>query len=159
MKIRTLTGDDVPSMWTINEAGLPGVGKVSQAQMADLLELCVLPIGEFDGPSLVGFVLCLLPGTTYGSPNYGWFCERYSSFVYVDRIAVAPAYRNQQVGSRLYRKVFEYAEAAKSPIAAEVSLSPPNPGSLRFHARHQFTQIGTLEHAEQSVGMFLRNAQ
>ena len=154
--LRRLTAEDVPTLWRINEEGLPGVGKVSEEALADLLSLADLPLGAFDGEVLVGFVLCLLPGTRYGSLNYAWFNDHYDQFVYVDRIAVAQAHRNHQLGSLLYAKVIEHADERGWPVAAEVSLQPPNPGSMRFHQRHDFAEVGTLHHAHQSVTMLLR---
>ena len=43
------------------------------------------------------------------------------------------------------------------PVAAEVSLKPPNPDSIRFHKRHGFAEVGILHHEEKSVTMMLRN--
>ena len=156
MNLRTLHIDDVPALWHINEAGLPGVGKVSQTALADLLTLSGLALGAWDGNTLVGFVLCLLPGTRYGSPNYAWFNQHYDHFLYVDRIAITPTHRDRQIGSHLYEAVIEHANKQNWPIAAEVSLEPPNPGSMRFHRRHGFAEVGTLHHEHQSVTMFLR---
>ncbi len=153
---RELTPQDLPAMWRINEEGLPGVGEVSPEALGDLLTLCELPIGAYLNDELVGFVLCLLPGTRYGSPNYAWFNARYGTFLYVDRIAVATKARDHGIGSALYGRVATYADARSSPVVAEVSLVPPNPGSLRFHGRHGFSQVGVLEHPNQQVAMMFR---
>ena len=106
----------------------------------------------------MGFVLCLLPSTRYKSPNYGWFNERYPEFLYVDRIAVGQASRNAGVGQTLYGQVIAHAQQKKWPVAAEVNLDPPNPGSMRFHRRHGFEQVGELEHSTYTVAMVLRPA-
>ena len=156
LSIRPLTPVDIPAMWRINEEGLPGVGKVAPEAMMELLTLSELPLGALDGDQLVGFVLCLVPRTRYGSPNYGWFNDRYPQFLYVDRIAVAETHRNRGVGSHLYRRVAEEADRRRWPIAAEVSVRPLNAGSMRFHARHRFEAVGTLEHPNQTVTMFIR---
>ena len=156
LTLRLLTPEDVPTLWRINEEGLPGVGEVSEEALADLLSLAELPLGAWDGDELVGFVLCLLPGTRYGSLNYAWFNERYDAFLYVDRIAVAERHRDRQVGGALYARVIAYAEARGWPVAAEVSLKPPNPGSMRFHGRHGFVEVGKLHHPYQSVTMVMR---
>ena len=86
--LKPLGEADLPAMWQINEEGLPGVGKVSEGDLAALLGLADLPVGAFHGTTLAGFVLCLPPGTPYGSLNYAWFNARYAHFLYVDRIAV-----------------------------------------------------------------------
>ncbi len=157
INLRRLQTDDVPALWQINEEGLPGVGKVSQGALVDLLSLADLPLGAMDGEELVGFVLCLLPGTRYASLNYAWFNQRYEHFLYVDRIAVAQGQRNRQIGGFLYARVIEQAEKHGWPVAAEVSLKPPNPGSMRFHRRHGFSEVGVLHHESQSVTMLLRD--
>ena len=76
-------------MWVINEEGLPGTGQVSQEALAELLDLAVLSLGAYQQGTLVGFVICLPPGTRYGSPNYAWFNTKLDTFIYVDRIAVS----------------------------------------------------------------------
>ncbi|MED5496699.1 MAG: GNAT family N-acetyltransferase, partial [Candidatus Thermoplasmatota archaeon] len=94
----------------------------------------------------------------YGSLNYAWFNEHYDSFVYVDRIAVSEENRNKGVGSALYNHVVSYSKQHGVPVAAEVNREPPNPGSMRFHNRFGFEEVGVLHHAEKSVTMFLKQA-
>ena len=156
MEIRALQISDSSLIWKINEQGLPGTGKVSEQEIVDLLEFSSLSIGLFDNNSLLGFVICLPPKTAYGSLNYLWFNERYDDFLYVDRIAVSTANRNQKIGSKLYQAVIDTASKLGVPIAAEVNLRPPNPDSVRFHQRHGFTEIGQFEHGQKAVIMMLR---
>ena len=156
MEIRALQTSDSSSIWEINEQGLPGTGKVSEQEILDLLNYSSLSIGLFDNNSLLGFVICLPPKTAYGSLNYLWFNERYDDFLYVDRIAVSTANRNQKIGSKLYQAVIDTAAKLGVPIAAEVNLRPPNPDSVRFHQRHGFTEIGQFEHGQKAVIMMLR---
>jgi len=102
-------------------------------------------------------VICFLPRTDYASLNYAWFNQRYQDFLYVDRIAVSENHRNRTIGSLLYQEVISYAKQYNYPIAAEVSLNPPNPGSMRFHYRFDFTEIGVLNHQNKSVTMMMRD--
>ena len=157
MEIRNLAPANIEAIWAINEQGLPGTGRVSEREVADLLQLSSLSVGMFDGNELLGFVICLPPRTRYGSLNYQWFNDHYSAFVYVDRIAVSTLQRNQGVGTKLYEIVVAYSKEKNIPIAAEVNLNPPNPGSIRFHERFNFEQVGVLHHDEKSVTMLLRN--
>lgn len=156
MDVRPLTVLDAPAMRYINEQGLPGTGRVSVEEMADLLTLCELALGVYREERLLGFVLCLLPQTRYGSLNYAWFNQRYDAFLYVDRIAVASDQRNNQIGSNLYHLVIAHANSLNLPVTAEVSSNPPNPGSMRFHARHQFIKTGEIDHGDSSVTMMIR---
>ncbi len=158
MDIIALSASDIDAMWAINEQGLPGTGKVSKEEIGQLLEFSSLSVGVFDQSELLGFVICLPPNTAYGSLNYAWFNEHYDSFVYVDRIAVAEEKRNRGVGSSLYNHVVSYSEQHRVPIAAEVNRNPPNPGSMRFHHRFDFEEVGVLHHEEKSVTMFVKRA-
>ena len=157
MQTRRLTTDDVEAMWAINEEGLPGTGQVSQDELGSLLDVASLSLGAFEDDRMLGFVICLPPQTSYGSLNYAWFNQRYDAFLYVDRIAVAPADRNRGIGSALYENVISVARDRSVPVAAEVNLEPPNPGSVRFHHRFKFNEVGTLDHGTKAVTMFLRD--
>lgn len=156
METRLLTQNDVESIWVINEQGLPGTGQVSKQEISDLLKLSTLSLGAFKDGELLGFVICLSPGKDYSSLNYGWFNNKYDEFIYVDRIAVSQNQRNEGIGSKLYEEVIVYSQENTLPIAAEVNLNPPNPGSMRFHHRFEFEEVGVLHHKEKSVTMLLR---
>ena len=159
MEIRNLAPANIEAIWAINEQGLPGTGRVSEQEVSDLLQFSSLSVGMFDGNELLGFVICLPPRTRYGSLNYQWFNDHYNAFVYVDRIAVSTLHRNQGVGTKLYDAVVAYSKEKNIPIAAEVNLNPPNPGSIRFHERFNFEQVGVLHHDEKSVTMLLRKVR
>ena len=159
MRIKQLELENIRAMWEINEQGLPGTGQVTEHEMANLLELSELKLGAYQDGKLLGFVLCLLPKTNYGSLNYAWFNQRYDQFIYVDRIAVASTNRDQGIGSMLYEKVFDYAQENNIPVTAEVSLRPSNVGSDRFHLRHNFTAVGELDHGDKAVTMYIKHIQ
>lgn len=157
--LRPLKPEDIPRMVVINEDGLPGTGKVSEAEMANLLSLSELALGYEEDSRLNGFVLCLSPNTNYGSLNYAWFSQRYDEFLYVDRIAVAENVRSRGIGTHLYNEVIAHAEHLEVPVTAEVSLRPPNPRSMKFHDRHGFEQVGVFEQKAKAVTMFIRRSQ
>ncbi|RJU88885.1 MAG: GNAT family N-acetyltransferase [Candidatus Poseidoniales archaeon] len=156
MQCRPLSEVDVASIWAINEEGLPGTGKVSENEIIKLLEYAELSLGFFDQESLLGFVICLPPGTSYGSLNYAWFNNRYDDFLYVDRVAVSTLHRNSKIGTKLYSEVISFAQERGVPVVAEVNRTPPNPGSMRFHERCGFSEVGVFSHQEKSVTMLLR---
>ncbi len=155
IEIRPLNCSESKAIWSINEEGLPGTGKVSEQEVNSLLDFSSYAIGAYVKDKLAGFVICLPPNTDYGSLNYAWFNQRYDDFLYVDRIAVSIEYQNQNIGSTLYEHVKKQAEELEIPVTAEVNIHPPNPGSMRFHDRHGFEQVGVLDHDEKSVALFV----
>tara|TARA_B100000941_G_scaffold66632_2_gene44469 strand:- start:3013 stop:3486 length:474 start_codon:yes stop_codon:yes gene_type:complete len=156
MDIKHLKILDSTAIWEINQDGLPGTGIVNVKEIEQLLGFSQISLGAFFEGKLVGFVICLPPGTGYSSPNYRWFNEKYENFLYVDRIAVAKEYQNREIGSRLYSEIIRIANNKSIPVTAEVNLQPPNPGSIRFHERHGFARVGELKSGKKHVVMMLR---
>lgn len=89
------------------------------------------------------FLLAFNQDADYDSPNFLWFRERYSRFVYVDRIAVAARARGRGLARLLYEDLFRSAEAAGHRlVVCEVNVEPPNPASDAFHAALGFAPVG-----------------
>ncbi len=86
--------------------------------------------------------MSLQPGQPYQSPNYRWFSEHYPKFVYVDRIAVSPAFKGKGIGRALYLNVENLARRVAPVVTCEVNLIPANPDSLAFHKKLGFTEVG-----------------
>lgn len=143
MLIRDIVASDLDVIHAINEASTPGVHTESPEQLAAITrESCIALVAEIDG-RVVGFCQVLPPGADYRSTNYAWFSAHYDDFIYLDRVAVAPEYRGQSVGSRLYEEVERRARAPWFTL--EVNLRPRNDGSLRFHDRKGFVEVGQQE--------------
>jgi uncharacterized protein len=141
--IRDITAADLDAIHAINEAGTPGVHSEPPAQLAAITkEACIALVAEVKGV-VAGFCQVLPPGANYLSMNYRWFSARYDDFVYLDRVAVAADHRGRGIGSRLYEEVERRTHAAWFTL--EVNLRPRNEGSLRFHSRHGFVEVGEQE--------------
>lgn len=79
----------------------------------------------------------------YDSPNFLWFRERYTRFLYIDRVVVAALAQGKGWGRRLYSRLIDDARAlGYARIVAEINIDPPNPGSLAFHERLGFAAVG-----------------
>jgi predicted GNAT superfamily acetyltransferase len=106
------------------------------------------------------FCITFAPDAPDAGVNHQWFADRFESFVYLDRIAIDPTYQNLGLGVLLYQSVEQQmiASAQHSLLCCEVNLEPPNPGSLRFHHRIGFTEVG--QHSPQQnyvVSMLSKN--
>jgi predicted GNAT superfamily acetyltransferase len=102
------------------------------------------------GGEPAGFVLGMPPDLAYESENYLYFSVRARelgrSFIYVDRIVLLPALQSRGLGPRLYDAVFEEARrVGAAEVLCEVNVEPPNPGSLAFHTRLGFVEVGRQE--------------
>jgi len=140
--IRDFQPADAESILALNAACEPEVGSMDARKLDDLVEWAsVFFVVEVDG-AVVGFLIGLIEGSDYQSPNYQWFSSRYPSFAYVDRVAIDEAQRGAGWGPKLYREFEAWAVAQSKPVlCAEVNVVPPNPRSLRFHDLFGFDQI------------------
>ncbi|MCE7009886.1 GNAT family N-acetyltransferase [Kibdelosporangium philippinense] len=143
MESAMLKPSDAQLILAMNNAAVPNVNEATEAELAALIEMSELTVALKDGETVLGFVLTLPPGVDYASENYAFFSSRYDQFVYVDRIVVAEEARNRGIGVKLYDIVSEFAkEHGGERVLCEVNLEPPNPGSLRFHKRIGFVEVG-----------------
>ncbi len=144
MDIRILSPADLDECVALNNDAIPAVSEVDRDSMCALVdESLVSLVAEHDG-RVAGFCVNFAPGATYRSVNYRWFCDRYDDFAYLDRIVVSPAARNLGIGAALYEAV-EQRIAGTPWLFCEVNLRPRNDGSLRFHQRLGFVEVGQQE--------------
>lgn len=156
--IRPVEARDIAAVLAMNEAEVPHVGSIDAERLlwfsrhAAYFRLAV----RSDEPA--AFLIALRPGTSYASPNYRWFCDRYGDFAYIDRIAVAVAHRRRGLGTLLYQDLIATMAGVVPILTCEVNLQPPNPGSVRFHELLGFEQVGEqdTEKGSKTVAMLAR---
>ena len=103
---------------------------------------------------VVAFLLAFREGAGYDSPNYRWFSERYKSFVYIDRVVVAPEQRGNGLATTLYLDVFAFARKNRvAVVTCEFDIDPPNEVSRRFHERLGFEEVGKHAYNNKRVSM------
>lgn len=176
MRIRAATVADLPAVHALNQQAVPAMGSVDVSffqRMAAHARAFLVAEAELgpedppgsDVPRILGFLLALPPGMPYDSPNYQWFEERLSDFVYVDRVAVATGERGRGTGRALY-EALDAALGTHAPgspglptLCCEVNLRPPNPGSLAFHQHLGFHVVGEqdTEQGTKRVALMVRS--
>ena len=71
------------------------------------------------------------------------FEKRYKSFLYVDRIVIKSKYRGYGIGKAFYKDLEKFALNKTDTITCEVNIKPKNTGSMLFHKKYGFCQVGT----------------
>jgi hypothetical protein len=144
--IRSLVPADLPLTLAINNFAVPAVNELNASEFEALVKNSHSAIGAVPdkAPHLaMGFAILFVAGAEYESENYRWFSQRSSDFLYVDRIVVADGYRGEGLGQVLYDSIFAEARRLElTEVLCEVNLEPPNPGSLAFHDRLGFVEVG-----------------
>lgn len=148
MQIRDLTAGDLDAVLALNNDNVPAVSGLDRDELARLFGLTSVAVAaEVDG-AFAGFCMVLPPGVDYGSVNYTWFRDHagelgYSTFAYLDRVAIAPDARRHGVGRAVYAHLLTNLTAAGVPVLfCEVNVRPRNDASLAFHARLGFREVG-----------------
>ena len=136
---------DLARVLEINNANTPGVSELTFTELESDLNnsLYALAIDNEHG-EVCAFCITFDQGAPDAGANHRWFSERYESFVYLDRIAIDSNHQNHGLGAKLYQAVEQkmLQSAEHSMLCCEVNLEPPNPGSLRFHHRIGFIEVG-----------------
>ena len=136
---------DLARVLEINNANTPGVSELTKDELQTDLSnsLHALAIDNEQG-EVCAFCITFDPSAPDAGDNHRWFAERYKSFVYLDRIAIDSNHQNRGLGAVLYQSIEHHmlSSAEHSLLCCEVNLEPPNPGSLRFHKRIGFTELG-----------------
>jgi predicted GNAT superfamily acetyltransferase len=155
VRTRDIRPDDLPALLALNNAAVPAVNALDARALAAILaesRVAIVLVGGADDAADVatadaadplGFVLALAPGADYDSENYRWFEARSANFLYVDRIVIGAGWQGRGLGPVLYDVVLQVARTdARAEVFCEVNLEPPNPGSLAFHRRLGFEEVG-----------------
>ena len=143
--VRNIVSTDVTRVLEINNANTPAVSELTMDELESDLRnsLHALAIDNEQG-EVCAFCITFDPDAPDAGANHRWFADRYESFVYLDRIAIDSNHQNHGLGALLYQSVEQHMlnSAEHSLLCCEVNLEPPNPGSLRFHKRIGFTEVG-----------------
>ena len=143
--IRNIEIADLARVLEINNANTPGVSELTMAELQTDLRnsLHALAIDN-EHDEVCAFCITFAQDASDAGDNHRWFAERYESFVYLDRIAIDSNHQNRGLGALLYQSVEQQmlCSAEHSLLCCEVNLEPPNPGSLRFHQRIGFAEVG-----------------
>jgi len=143
--ILTTENKDLPRIVDLNQDALPAVSSITINDMTQFLEMAdyfrVIKVKN----NIAGFLIALAPCKNYQSPNYKWFEKKYSQFMYVDRIVIDPSFQSRGLGRAFYDDLKIFSQRYAPIITCEVNLKPKNHGSLLFHKKYGFEQMGTQE--------------
>lgn len=144
IRIRDAGADDASAILVLNDFAVQHTSAMDALRLKELQTMANCNWVITDDGAVVGFLLAMRERAGYANPNYDFFAARYSVFLYIDRIVIAPEHAGLKLGTRLYEALFEYARAQGVPmLTCEYNIEPPNEPSRRFHDRFGFSEIGT----------------
>ncbi len=135
-----ITAAHLPAVLALNNAHATELSLLDAGQLRALVGQAFMAV--IAGPA-DAFLIALDQTATYASPNFAWHRARCDRFVYVDRLAVAPAARGRGLARQLYAGLFAAARATgHTRVLCEVNRDPPNPASDALHAALGFIPVG-----------------
>ena len=156
--IREVRDSDLDAVLVLNQSEVPHVGSIDAQQLRWYADNATYFRVADAGGKMAAYLVGFRPGTSYASPNYRWFCERYDDFAYVDRVAVSAHARRNGIARRMYEDFATTVPVDVPVMTCEVNIRPPNPSSMDFHRRLGFEQVGSLtsDDGAKEVAMLLK---
>jgi predicted GNAT superfamily acetyltransferase len=162
VSLRRVRETDTTRLLELNSAAVPAVNDLDTDRLGAILaeaHSAIAVVADTEPNTVLGFAILFAAGADYDSENYRWFSGRSADFLYLDRIVVAPEHRGLGLGALLYSAVFDAARTISAAVVfCEVNLQPPNPGSLAFHDRLGFTEVGQQSTKNDTVVVSLLSA-
>jgi predicted GNAT superfamily acetyltransferase len=147
---RAITASDVPALLALNNKFAKELSWQEPDQFDALLSSAwyTRTLGADDEPEVL--LVSFDQDAAYDNPNFSWLKTRFpDSFVYVDRVVSATS--GKGYAGALYRDLFAHARTAgHKRVVCEINVEPPNPGSVAFHQKLEFSEVGrqTLENGK-----------
>lgn len=143
VRIVDLHPNHLGEVLTLNSLAVPATSHLEPPELDRLVAMSQYSLVALDDDDAVaGFCITFLPGADYQSLNYRWFSERYPWFSYLDRIVVRDDLRGSGIGAALYAELERRINGSIPVLCCEVNVKPLNDGSLRFHHRIGFVEVG-----------------
>jgi uncharacterized protein len=142
--IRDARQSDFAAICELNLAEVQQTSPMDAARLAALGSLaCYHKVACVEG-RVVAFLLAMRDGASYQNENFAWFADKYTHFIYVDRIVVSSAFKGLRIGSLLYEDLFRHArDTSVAVVTCEYNINPPNEASRIFHDKFGFREQGT----------------
>ena len=148
---------ELNAIFDLNQLNTPEVGSLESLDyLKKLIGLSAYNLLVLKCEEIVGFIICMREGSTYGSENYKFFTQRLKKFLYVDRVVVDERHRRSGLGKAIYQDIFAYVNDKNLPIALEVNTEPVNQPSLKFHEKMGFEKDGTRNFDDHNVAYFIK---
>ena len=142
--LRSATLDDTAAIVALNDAVVAVTSPMDAARFRALHAVSTYCTVVERGSQVIGFILAMQNGAAYDNGNFDGFADRLTRFVYIDRVVIGDAARGLGLGTTLYDHLATQARRRGSLImAAEIDLVPANPGSIAFHRKYGFVELGT----------------
>ena len=147
-----VNGSDIELLYTLNQQNVPELGALEcTASLKSLIKKSFKILILKDLNKIIGFCLLFKEDSSYDSPNYLYFKNKFDKFLYIDRVVVASDFTGKGGGKLMYDQVFKIAAHENLTVCCEVNEKPINKVSLSFHKKLGFSKTNEKVYAEKKV--------
>ena len=144
-------------IYKTNQSNIPALGSIkSYDHVKKLVDYSKYIIFVKNKMNYLGFAIIMNRDSNYKSLNYQYFKNKYTDFLYIDRVAVVDKAQRMGVGSSIYKKIYELNSEVSVPICCEVNTIPLNQQSLDFHGKQRFKIIEEVKFGKKRVAMMVK---
>jgi len=154
VRVCEITNEHVPNLLELNNAHAIELSYLTEVEFVALLKGAFYArTVSFQGSELAAGTALIIAvdesNSTYTSPNFLWFKNKYPSFVYIDRVVVSKELRGKGIANLLYNDLFKaIRKSGRKLVACEVNTDPPNVVSDTFHEKLAFAEVGRCRLAD-----------
>ena len=141
--IELITTDKIEKLVILNNKFVPEVNRLKPSDLRYIVTQAKYGLYLTVDGDVAGFILAFEPGATYQSQNYQWFEQRYSEYLYIDRIVIDKKYQSRGYGQLLYNRLKTMNKSNICRFTCEINIKPKNPRSLKFHCDYGFNPVGS----------------
>jgi uncharacterized protein len=148
----TINESNLKLLYKLNQQNVPELGSLDNTdRLKSLIDKSfkILILKELD--QIIGFCLLFKEDSSYDSPNYLYFKNKFDKFLYIDRVVVASSFTGKGGGKLMYDQVFKVAASDNLTVCCEVNVKPLNKVSLAFHKNLGFLKTNEKVYAEKKV--------
>lgn len=157
ISIRVARVGDFSAIHAINTHSSPAVSALAPGDLGHVVAVATVAWVAVVDEAISGYLIGYAPSATYDGEEFAWFRSKGRDFLYIDQIAIASSSRRRGIGAALYDALEALADRDRlASLACEVNVLPPNPGSMAFHLRRGFVEVGRLRTSDGRVAALLR---
>ena len=145
--IKGITEVSRRSQRTSQESGL--IQQRTESEFCKLLGIARHFLVAEKGATIAGYIIILDESANYNENEiFSFYPLHYQGFVFVDQIAVHPAYRRAGIARKLYETC---VKSEHKRILLDILISPRNQDSIAFHEAIGFAPLGDIIHLKNGM--------
>ena len=131
--------------WRLNQQSGVETLQLSSADFAELLQACNFRVDDAGAQGLRAFALGMPAHLPQPHFSLQWFLMRFESFLFLERLVVAPAWRRTGVASALLERTLQWSrDEGLSTLCCQVHDRPANREAQAFVLDQGFKAIESV---------------